>query len=170
MNFENWTNGEPHQLPNIRVFKVDYFILPLFLEPKLRSVAQNVKKTPTYFCLLLVQKLPTFFKIESKLNKPVSFDKFVVHCSAMVIPESRVHSDLSYLHKYTQSGRVLLDSLHVRSVDIFSSQRKDRALKQMRKGKVKTQIPLNKVQLGFKIVCKSNKILWISKLPSFYSY
>ena len=42
-----------------------------------------------------------------------------------VIPESRVHSDLSY----TQSGRILLDALHVGSVDIFSSQRKDRAPK-----------------------------------------
>ena len=25
LNFENWTNGEPHQLAKIRVFKVDYF-------------------------------------------------------------------------------------------------------------------------------------------------
>ena len=33
----------------------------------------------------------------------------------MVIPESRVHSDLSY----TQSGRILLDALHLGSVDIF---------------------------------------------------
>ena len=41
LNFENWTNGEPQQLAKIRVFKVDYFILPLFLLPKLRSVAQN---------------------------------------------------------------------------------------------------------------------------------
>ena len=45
-NFENWTNVEPQQLAKIRVnwlqvFKVDYFILPLFLVPKLRSVAQN---------------------------------------------------------------------------------------------------------------------------------
>ena len=31
MNFENWTNGE---LAKIRVFKFDYFILPLLLVPK----------------------------------------------------------------------------------------------------------------------------------------
>ena len=37
--------------------KVDYFILPLFLVPKLRSVAQNEwKKHPYIFFLLLVQK------------------------------------------------------------------------------------------------------------------
>ena len=35
LNFENWTNGEP-QLAKIKVFKVDYFIRPLFLLPKLR--------------------------------------------------------------------------------------------------------------------------------------
>ena len=39
------------------VFKVDYFILPLFLVPKLRSVAQNEWKKHRYiFFLLLVQK------------------------------------------------------------------------------------------------------------------
>ena len=41
LNFENWTNGEPQYLAKIRVFKVDYFIFPLFLMPKLRSDAQN---------------------------------------------------------------------------------------------------------------------------------
>ena len=57
LNFENWTNGEPQQLAKIRVFKVDYFILPLFLVPKLRSVAQNEwEKHPLIFFLLLVQK------------------------------------------------------------------------------------------------------------------
>ena len=25
LNFENWTNGEPHQLAKIRGFKDDYF-------------------------------------------------------------------------------------------------------------------------------------------------
>ena len=41
----------------IRDFKVDHFILPLFLVPKLRSVAQNEwKKHPYIFFLLLVQK------------------------------------------------------------------------------------------------------------------
>jgi hypothetical protein len=45
------------QLAKIRVCKVDYFILPLFLMPKLRSVAQNEwKKHPFIFLLLLVQK------------------------------------------------------------------------------------------------------------------
>ena len=53
----------------------------------------------------------------SIMNKPIPFNKVVVPVknaendkrSAMVIPESRVHSDLSY----TQSGRVLLAALHV---------------------------------------------------------
>ena len=40
-NSEKWTNWEPQQLAKIRVLKVNYFILPLFLVPKLRSVAQN---------------------------------------------------------------------------------------------------------------------------------
>ena len=57
LNFENWTNGEPQELAKIRVFKVDYFILPLFLVPKLRSVAQNEwKKHPYILFLLSVQK------------------------------------------------------------------------------------------------------------------
>ena len=57
LNFENWTNGEPQLLAKIRVFKVDYFILQLFLTPKLRSVAQNEwKKHPYIFFLLSVQK------------------------------------------------------------------------------------------------------------------
>ena len=57
LNFENWTNGEPQQLAKIKVFKVDYYILPLFLVPKLRSVAQNEgKKHPYIFFLLSVQK------------------------------------------------------------------------------------------------------------------
>ena len=57
LNFVNWTNGEPQKLAKIRDFKVDYFILPLFLVPKLRSVAQNEwKKHPYIFFLLLVQK------------------------------------------------------------------------------------------------------------------
>ena len=43
LNFENSTNGEPQQLAKIRVFKVDYFILPLFLVAKLRSVAKFFK-------------------------------------------------------------------------------------------------------------------------------
>ena len=52
LNFENWTNGA-----KIRVFKIDYFILPLFLVPKLRSVAQNeCKKHPYIFFLISVQK------------------------------------------------------------------------------------------------------------------
>ena len=56
-NFENWTNKEPQQLAKIRIFKVDHPILPLFLVPKLRSVAQTEwKKQPFIFFLLLVQK------------------------------------------------------------------------------------------------------------------
>ena len=47
----------PQKLAKIRVFKEDYFILSLFLVPKLKSVAQNEwKKHPYIFFLLLVQK------------------------------------------------------------------------------------------------------------------
>ena len=57
LNFENWTSGELHYLAKIRVFKVDYFILPLFLVPKLSSVSQNEwKKHPYIFFLLMVEK------------------------------------------------------------------------------------------------------------------
>ena len=41
LNFKNWINGGPQKLAKIRVFKFDYFILPLFLMPKLSPVAQN---------------------------------------------------------------------------------------------------------------------------------
>ena len=41
LNLENWTDVEPQYLAKIRDFKVDYFILPLFLVPKLKSVTQN---------------------------------------------------------------------------------------------------------------------------------
>ena len=45
------------QFAKIRVFKVDNFVLPLILAPKLRSVAQiEWKKTPIHFFLLLVLK------------------------------------------------------------------------------------------------------------------
>ena len=53
LNFENWTGGEPQYLAKIRVFNVDYFILPLFLVPKLSSVSQNEwKNTHIYFFYL----------------------------------------------------------------------------------------------------------------------
>ena len=57
MNFENWISGGPQKLAKIRVFKVDYFILPILLVPKLRLVAQNEWKKHSYIIfLLLVQK------------------------------------------------------------------------------------------------------------------
>ena len=34
LNFENWTSGGPQKLAKIRVFKVNYVILPLFLVQK----------------------------------------------------------------------------------------------------------------------------------------
>ena len=54
LNFENWTNGEPQQLAKFRVFKIEYFILPLFLVPKLRSVAQNEWKKHPYAKIFLI--------------------------------------------------------------------------------------------------------------------
>ena len=47
-------------MQKIIVFKIDDFLLPLFLVPNLKLVAQNEwKKHPYVFFLLLVQKLPT---------------------------------------------------------------------------------------------------------------
>ena len=63
MNFENLT---------IRDFKVNYFIFPLFLVPKLRSVAQNEWKKHPYiyfFFLLLVQKKMSLSGQNWKKNK-----------------------------------------------------------------------------------------------------
>ena len=52
-----WIGTQRSKFAKIRVFKVDYVILALFLLPKLRSVAQNEwKKHPYIFFLLLVQK------------------------------------------------------------------------------------------------------------------
>ena len=61
LNFESWTNGESQQLAKIRVCKVDYFILPLFLMPKLRSVTQNEWKKHQYIYI--------FSTFGSKINK-----------------------------------------------------------------------------------------------------
>ena len=44
-----------------RVFKVDYFILPLFLVPKLSSVAQNEWKKHPYIFLVKIKLLNGFF-------------------------------------------------------------------------------------------------------------
>ena len=41
LNFENWTNGQLQYLAKIRVFKIDYLILPLFLVQKLKLMTQN---------------------------------------------------------------------------------------------------------------------------------
>ena len=52
-----WFDSVTKVFAKIRVFKVGYFSLPLFLVPILKSVAQNErKKHPCLFFLLLVQK------------------------------------------------------------------------------------------------------------------
>ena len=57
LNFENWTNWETQKLAKIRVFKVDYFILPLFFFFLLCSVAEHgCNNHPYMFFLLLVPK------------------------------------------------------------------------------------------------------------------
>ena len=51
------TTYGPQQFAKISVFKVDNFVPPIFLLPKLRSVAQiEWNKHPYLFFLLLVQK------------------------------------------------------------------------------------------------------------------
>ena len=51
------TTSGPQKFAKISVFKVDNFVLSIFLVPKLRSVAQiEWKKHPYLFFLLLVQK------------------------------------------------------------------------------------------------------------------
>jgi hypothetical protein len=70
LNFENWTNREHQLLAKIRVFKVDYLILPLFLLPKVRSVAQNEwKKTPIYIFSTFGSKINKFERKKSEKNK-----------------------------------------------------------------------------------------------------
>ena len=69
MNFENWTSGEPQYLAKIRVFKVDYFILPLFLAPKLSSVSQNEWKKHPYIYSLLSSKINEFERKKSEKNE-----------------------------------------------------------------------------------------------------
>ena len=57
MNYILQTTSGPQQFTKIRDFKIDDFVLPLILAPKLRSVAQiEWKKQPYIFFLLLVQK------------------------------------------------------------------------------------------------------------------
>jgi hypothetical protein len=46
-----FSNYKIREIARIRVFKVDYFILPLFLVPKLRSVAKNEWKKHPYLCI-----------------------------------------------------------------------------------------------------------------------
>ena len=51
------TTSGPQKFAKISIFKVDRFVLSIFLVPKLRSVAQTEwKKHPYLFFLLLVQK------------------------------------------------------------------------------------------------------------------
>ena len=70
LNFENCTNGDAQYLAKIRVFKVDYFILPLFLVPKLRSAAQNEwKKHPYIFFSTFGSKINKFERKKSEKNE-----------------------------------------------------------------------------------------------------
>ena len=69
MNFDNWTSGEPQKLAKITVFKVEYFIPPLILVPKLRSVAQNEwKKHPYIYIFTLSSKINEFERKRSEKN------------------------------------------------------------------------------------------------------
>ena len=52
-----WIETRRSKLAKIKDFKVDHFNLPLFLVPKLRSMAQNEWKKHSYiFFLILVKK------------------------------------------------------------------------------------------------------------------
>ena len=63
----------PQKLANIRVFKVDYYILSLFLVPKLKSVAQNEwKKHPyTYIFATFGSKIIKFERKKSEKNEKI---------------------------------------------------------------------------------------------------
>ena len=54
-----------------RVFKVDYFILPLFLVPKLSSVAQNEWKKTLFFSTF-GSKINEFDRKKSEKNEKIS--------------------------------------------------------------------------------------------------
>ena len=63
----------PQKFPKIRVFKVDYFILTIFLLPKLKSVAQNEwKKHPYIYILTFGSKIN---KLEQKKSGKKKFQK-----------------------------------------------------------------------------------------------
>ena len=61
------------QYAKIRVFKVDYFILPLFLVPKLRSVAQNEWKKHPYIYVFSIfgSKINEFERKKSEKNEKI---------------------------------------------------------------------------------------------------
>ena len=68
--FENWTNVEPQQLA--KICKVGYFILPLFLMPKLRSMTQNEwKQYPYIFFSAFDSKINEFERKKSEKNKKI---------------------------------------------------------------------------------------------------
>ena len=53
-------------------FKVDYFILPIIVVPKLRSVAQNEwKKTPIYIFSTFGSKINKFERKKLEKNKKI---------------------------------------------------------------------------------------------------
>ena len=63
------TTSGPQQFAKIRVFKVDNFVLPLILAPKLRSVAQiEWKKHPYIFFSTFGSKLNEFDWKKSETN------------------------------------------------------------------------------------------------------
>jgi hypothetical protein len=60
------------QLAKIRVFKVDYFSLPLFWVPKLRLVAQNEwKKHPYIIFSTFGSKINEFVRKKSEKTKKI---------------------------------------------------------------------------------------------------
>ena len=68
-----WIGTRGSKFEKIRVFKVDNFILPLCLVPKLRSVAQNEwKKHPYIFFSTFGSKINKFERKKSEKNKKKS--------------------------------------------------------------------------------------------------
>jgi hypothetical protein len=64
-----WIGTRRSKFAKIRVFKVDYIILPLFLAPKLRSVAQNEWKKHPY-TYIFSTFCSTINKFEQKKKYP----------------------------------------------------------------------------------------------------
>ena len=88
----------------LRVFKVDCFVLELFLAPNLRSEAQiELKKHPCIVFPTFGSKINEFerkkLEINEKIQRPIS---------CMQLPQCLIHSVFQICHMENQNNKLLL--------------------------------------------------------------